>query len=122
MVSPKPRDTATKTVLDCNTKNTFLSSTNTHSDTHLQPQLTIEATAAISSRANAWRKSMRIKILMTSEIRENARAKEVAIKTTPLSSVEVMEAKGADCPGRSVVPFEAISSSPSAKASRKIND
>jgi hypothetical protein len=51
---------------------------------------------------------MRMKILMTSEISENARPKEVAIKTIPLSSVEVMEAKGADCPGRSVVPFEAI--------------
>jgi hypothetical protein len=104
MVSPNPRDTATKTVLDCNTANTFPSSTNTHNDTHFQRQLTIEARAATSSRANGWWKS----ILMTSEISENARPKEVAIKTIPLSSVEVMEAKGADCPGRSVVPFEAI--------------
>jgi hypothetical protein len=88
MVSPNPWDTATKTVLDCKTVNTFLSSTNNHNDTHLQPQLTIEARAATSS--------------------EKARPREVAIKTIPLSSVEVMEAKGADCPGRSVVPFEAI--------------
>jgi len=108
MVSPNTRDTATKTVLDCNTANTFPSSTNTHNDTRLQSQLTIEATAATSSRANAWWKSMRMKILMTSEISAKARPKEVAIKTIPLSSVEVMEAKGADCPGRSVVPFEAI--------------
>jgi hypothetical protein len=108
MVSPNPWDTATKTVLDCKTVNTFLSSTNNHNDTHLQPQLTIEARAATSSRANAWWKSMRMKILMSSEISEKARPREVAIKTIPLSSVEVMEAKGADCPGRSVVPFEAI--------------
>jgi hypothetical protein len=68
----------------------------------------MEATAAVSSLRNWFRKSSRMKILNSIDMRANDKPNAAAISTMPLWLVAVMIVRGGDCSGSSSVPFKAI--------------